>query len=117
MVSSGSCLVSPSLARIAYTLLMRMQEGDDTQVCINIADIGHIEKVQKVLMGYVGTTRLFLTRFFFLFDADVLSSSAEATDPPLAQPHIGKAFEGVAKMRYGPGDTNVEAGISAEIIP
>jgi len=116
---------SENFAKIDQTFRARMKQVDDTKNCIGISKIDKIvedmtecnvtiEKVQKGLKDYLETKRLYFPRFFFLNDADLLSILAETKDPTLVQPHMGKAFEGIAKVRFDSGNTIIEAMISAE---
>merc|ERR1719424_2629712 len=116
---------SESFARIDTIFRMRMNQVEDIKNCIKISEIENIvedmtesnvtiEKVQKGLKDYLETKRSYFPRFFFLNDADLLSILAETKDPTLVQPHLGKAFEGVTKVRFDETNSIIQAMISAE---
>jgi dynein heavy chain len=116
---------SESFARIDTVFRSRMNQVETTKNCIKVSEIENlvedmqesnttIEKVQKGLKDYLETKRLYFPRFFFLNDADLLSILAETKDPTLVQPHLGKAFEGIVKVRFDDSSSIIEAMISAE---
>jgi dynein heavy chain len=116
---------SEQFGRIDTNFRMRMKQVDETRNCIEISKIENIvedmtesnttiEKVQKGLKDYLETKRLYFPRFFFLNDADLLSILAETKDPTLVQPHMNKAFEGIAKVRFDGNNAIIEAMTSME---
>jgi len=102
---------SENFARIDQTFRMRMKQVDDTRNCIKISQIENIvedmtesnttiEKVQKGLKDY--------------FEQAMLSILAETKDPTPVQPHMGKAFEGIAQVHFDKWNRIIEVMISAE---
>jgi hypothetical protein len=116
---------SEQFARIDTVFRQRMKQVESNLNCLAVAKIANIvedmkeanitlEKVQKGLKDYLETKRLYFPRFFFLNDADLLSILAETKDPTLVQPHMGKAFEGIASVKFNDAATIIEAMISME---
>merc|ERR1719326_1566040 len=116
---------SAGFAEVDAVFRERMKQVASDTHCLAIAGLTNIvedmtaandklEIIQKGLKDYLETKRLYFPRFFFLNDADLLSILAETKDPTLLQPHMGKAFEGIAKVRFDSTNSIIEAMISAE---
>jgi dynein heavy chain, axonemal len=73
-----------------------------------------LDRIQKCLNDYLESKRKFFPRFYFLSNEDLLEILGDSKKPLKVQAHLKKIFEGVNKLTFKHGETEIIGAESKE---
>lgn len=78
-------------------------DNDKTMLSAFLLNNSVLESIQKSLENYLETKRMAFPRFYFLSNDELLEIMSQTRDPHAVQPHIGKCFDAVKRIKFGEG--------------
>jgi dynein heavy chain 2 len=90
----------------------------DAQIFPGLSDklkvmLDQLERCQKALTDFLEAKRSSMPRFYFIGDDDLLEILGQAKKPEVIQSHLKKLFQGIHKVQFNEGCTQITAMVSS----
>ena len=90
----------------------------DAQIFPGLTDklkvmLDQLERCQKALTDFLEAKRSSMPRFYFIGDDDLLEILGQAKKPEVIQSHLKKLFQGIHKVQFNEGCTQIVAMVSS----